>query len=446
MIFMLLPKNMKQFFNNNTDWRKLVMRGIIIVSASVMLSDTLALMTGIDQFKYIDELLLVLLAALALFFIVIRKKIVVKPLVLLATVGLGLFGLASSIQQHIPLSTVYSGGLLMLKPFLFLLTLVNLPWKEEDLHFLFKFYNIVMLVILGVGVVDFLLPSLVRTIIPPMEVSVRGGLNSIKSIFINQGIYSIFTAFYALYFWVKFWQTRKLWYLGLFALVFILGPFLSLRRKSVVAIAVIVGLFTLWDLVRLRIRKAMFVVLIGAIVFVTVIAQSVIMSWFERLSFDFLEHPERNARLALTVTSFEIAKDYFPLGAGWGQFGGQISRVEYSPLYYKYELYQIRGLEPADTSFVTDTFWPWVLGETGIFGLASYVLGVAAIGFALWRRYLRKDHLLVYYLFGLVILIETLGESVAQQIYGHFTAFYVFGLMAVLLAMPAVKPPKRVSQ
>ena len=63
------------------------------------------------------------------------------------------------------------------------------------------------------------------------------------------------------------------------------------------------------------------------------------ISW-DQISFYYLSHDDV-ARNILTSKSMEIAKDYFPLGTGFGTYGSYISGVYYSSLYYKYDLYKI---------------------------------------------------------------------------------------------------------
>ena len=82
---------------------------------------------------------------------------------------------------------------------------------------------------------------------------------------------------------------------------------------------------------------------------------------------------DQSARSQLTVKSIEIVKDHFPLGTGFGTYASYASGVNYSPIYIKYNLYNIQGLTKIDHSFVSDTFWPMILGQFGIFGTIIYI-------------------------------------------------------------------------
>ena len=70
------------------------------------------------------------------------------------------------------------------------------------------------------------------------------------------------------------------------------------------------------------------------------------------------------------------AKDYFPFGAGFGTYASHYSGKYYSPLYSMYSLSFVHGLKPDDVVFVSDTFWPMIIGQKGYIGLGCYVLAL----------------------------------------------------------------------
>lgn len=81
-----------------------------------------------------------------------------------------------------------------------------------------------------------------------------------------------------------------------------------------------------------------------------------------------------SARAMLTLASPFCAWDHFPTGSGWATFGSAFSGEPYSPVYGQYLLRGIWGLGPGDDpSFLSDTYWPMVLGQCGFFGFAALV-------------------------------------------------------------------------
>lgn len=86
------------------------------------------------------------------------------------------------------------------------------------------------------------------------------------------------------------------------------------------------------------------------------------------------------ARPALMINSFKVANDHLPLGSGFATFATWESGKNYSPLYEKYGLNQIWGLQPDDYSFVGDTYWPAIIGQFGYIGLLLVL-------FVIWQIY-----------------------------------------------------------
>ncbi|WAO22955.1 hypothetical protein [Paenilisteria newyorkensis] len=74
------------------------------------------------------------------------------------------------------------------------------------------------------------------------------------------------------------------------------------------------------------------------------------------------------ARGVLLRTSVEIAKNHAPFGAGLGMFGSNASRLDYSPLYNEYHLTHVWGLSQFNPTFITDSYWAMIIGETGFLG------------------------------------------------------------------------------
>lgn len=71
--------------------------------------------------------------------------------------------------------------------------------------------------------------------------------------------------------------------------------------------------------------------------------------------------------------SITIAKEHFPLGSGFGTFASYVSGKYYSSLYYNYYISNVYGLTSGNYSYISDTFWPMVLGQLGFFGLLLFI-------------------------------------------------------------------------
>ena len=97
-----------------------------------------------------------------------------------------------------------------------------------------------------------------------------------------------------------------------------------------------------------------------------------LIAW-DQISYYYIEI-DGSARKVLNETSVKIAKDYFPIGTGFGTFGSYYSAKEYSPIYALYGIDNVYGLTVDRSNFVSDTFWPMIIGQFGIIGTISYII------------------------------------------------------------------------
>lgn len=93
---------------------------------------------------------------------------------------------------------------------------------------------------------------------------------------------------------------------------------------------------------------------------------------YQLVSYYFIMGTE-SARAMLTLASPFIAWDHFPTGSGWATFGSAFSADPYSPVYGMYRMAGIWGISPDYPAFVSDTYWPMLLAETGFFGFVAFI-------------------------------------------------------------------------
>ena len=111
----------------------------------------------------------------------------------------------------------------------------------------------------------------------------------------------------------------------------------------------------------------------------------VILGWDQIQYYFFSSIIPDSARYQLLTKAFEIARDMFPLGAGFATFGSYYSGVYYSSVYAAYGLSNINGLRIGASQFISDSFWPMILGQSGYFGLFSYIFAVMMLLKAIQR-------------------------------------------------------------
>jgi hypothetical protein len=197
--------------------------------------------------------------------------------------------------------------------------------------------------------------------------------------------------------------------------------FAAWRRKSILGIVAMVALaaFINGRLTSRNRMRAVVVVGLVAVLAVTVLAPYLAGLWDVTVA-EYATDPYRIARFALHDAAVRIAIDHLPFGTGLASFGSHASRVYYSDVYYRYGLSKIWGLSPDFPEFITDTFWPMIIGEGGITGFLAYLgfFGILAIRF--WRTARQADltraqRFLVLAAF--FLLVGSLSESTSSHIY-----------------------------
>lgn len=198
----------------------------------------------------------------------------------------------------------------------------------------------------------------------------------------------------------------------------------TLRSKAIAAIFCFLGMYLY--LVKFRQKLNVAVVILAVLVVVGI-------TW-DQVNYYYVEYRDISARAMLTEGSLRIARDYFPLGAGFGTFGSYQSGVHYSPLYLKYGLSNIHGLG-RDARFVSDTFWPMILGQTGFLGLAAYIYML----YWLFRKVQKIRNKDIYqYLSGLFIWAYLLMESTAAAAFVHPVYFSLALVLSVVVREPSL--------
>lgn len=142
----------------------------------------------------------------------------------------------------------------------------------------------------------------------------------------------------------------------------------------------------------------------------------------------FQEDAQEMARPITYQTGMKIMfHDYIPFGSGLGSFGTAAAAKEYSPIYYKYHLDEIWGLNPENPMFLADAFYP-TLAEYGIVGLFFFLW--------FWKRRLweaNKIPNLIYYRMALMCILALALESTADSSYLSGKGMGSFMILALCL-------------
>jgi hypothetical protein len=386
-----------------------------------------------------------------------RLRIGVREVALLVVI---ITGLLSSILNAVPAVIVLEALVLLFKAVAVFYVVSWMRLTLDDVLRVGRVLLVVAIVLTALGLVEFVNPAAFqRALHLPPFTSVRGELTVIRSIFLHPALLAWFSVFAALFLYAAAVVLRRWWPVPL-ALLLNVGTVLAGRRTSVVGLAVALLVAMLWQWPGAAVRAARLRTLLplaAGLLLVGVAFFSPLSNLAELTLDEYATppsvvaqilgpHPDPDAlaavppRTALYVASVAIARDHFPLGAGLGRFGSQMSRADYSPVYAQYGLTKIPGLAAADSGSVTDTFWPMLLGETGLFGLLAYAVFLGSLIATLWRITARSGpgYPRVFALGVLLVMIESIVASLTAQTYAAPPiAIVVFATAGAALAVDA---------
>lgn len=376
---------------------------------------------GFPLISTIDEVLVIVLF---IYTLVVNKFRVYKssiPILLLTIVYFITGVISYFINSYDPNFIIYAylGGFLTLKFFLLIFTFMNLRIKNSTYN-LFLNCGLRIAKFTSIFVVfSFLFPSFYANIFPFVVYETpRLGFNGAMGLFYFPGLSGWFYSFVTFYYMSKYHYDGKREHFNLFVYFFVIAS-LSLKVKVILSLVIITALWILIFYNKNKIINFLLGFIGAAGIFSTfsTIIQKNISYYILGTTNDMGE----SARYALMDRSFQIARDYFPLGVGFSKYGSWFSRVNYSEYFYKYNLNNIYGIRLVDNAiYVTDTYWPQVLGETGLLGIATVIVFFGILFFKISFRLLKSYNSTVIkmpILFAFFILIHSLLESSASAIF-----------------------------
>lgn len=430
---------------------------LAVFVAFMLFIDTIELVAG-SQVSLTDEL--VVPAFVAVTIVRERRRLLtaIHPIRDGALIAFVAAGLASSLANGVSLGIWLPGLALVIKGIAVFYVGLFLRVSARDLRETLGLFLGLGLVVLFFGLVELVAPSL-SSVTGGVTVTNRAGLPSVKSIFYHPQLFGWFCAVVALQLAAHHVVFRRRWMLAL-SLLFAVGTILSARRRSIIGLGAALGSGIGTELLagRRGLRQRLGRWLPSTVgIAILVIAFLPALTGLYALSVEeYVEPPagvggsptvptivDTPARIALYTTSVRIASDEFPLGVGLGRYGSWISRDQYSDVYRTYGLDRTYGLSPANRQYITDTFWPQVLGETGLLGLVAYVVFLATVGWTLWRSVATSTGWPAIHAFALgmsLILAQSLVESVASAIFNSPSQVYlVWAGVGTAIAAAAIR-------
>lgn len=387
-------------------------------------------------------------AAVALFLMVtVLKTFAVgrKPRLIPGTWAFGLFliaGLASAARSDVPPPLVAADSYLLLKGLLFGLAVAQIDWSPTDVPKILAWAGRVVAAVVVALAANLVMGSHWYALFSTTgQAPTRGGFAIPIGPFNYPGLLAQAMALLgvgACAHLAAYGRSRR----SVITLAIgVLGVAMTLRRKA--AIGLLAGVATAVGLhPRARARAGVAAAILVPIVLY--VSYDAIASVVSATYNQYFTGISTEARTELYRSSVSVAADHWPFGVGLGRFGTITAMNHYSPVYYEYGLNRVYGLEPGG-SFGTDTFWPAILGEAGVIGLAAYLVGLAQMLRApsALRRLkgwagVERRHVSFIALIAAAWWVEFLVEAAAEPVYTspplYPLLFGVFGLCTALLA------------
>lgn len=406
----------------------------------ILLGSGLATSTGIGVLGYLDETLILLPLVIFVAQRILQGKALRRmPGWRWLSLYLAL-GAISSIMHHVPLALAGQSVFLMVKGFIFAFAVAQLDWTVDDVRKMVKPAAWVLVFVLVLSVVNFAIPDAWARVFSRRTTGVdyRLGLPSLIGPFDHEFAYGQFMALSAVAVLAFRANVRKsaisAWLLaGSFV-----GLILSFRRK---AIAAAIGAMFAARVASPGKRGSAVMTMIVALPLIIIIGWDGIASLVDVTYGEYFGDTTTAARTLLYRDGFALGVQSFPLGVGFARFGSYMASQVYSPEYVGLGYPSIYGLAPGIRGpYLSDTFWPSIVGETGYIGLAAFMMAVIAMARQGSKLIKASDNPYARWI-GVVLIgwtIEFAVESIAAPVFNsppvYTLLFFAGGVVAALVS------------
>jgi hypothetical protein len=361
--------------------RKIVPKVIVISIILFIVSDILNFISGNI---YVDEMILCFVAIFGAFSFGMSgnkyvTEIITKKFWVLF-IAFSLCGILSSILNSVPTTIAVQGGILIHKPLIILIIYLLFSIDEGSFQSIFKYLRFCIIFISITAVFYLIVFEIILDSNPiPGLSDIEGTYLNIpvfRSFFIHPGSYSSVMIIISNYFIVSYFFKKKKIDL-LFSAMTTLALFSSLRLKVILLLPITAGtIFYFYITKENKSIKILNFKRIFSTTFCLIILLSLLYITQEKL---FFYSSSSNVRKELLNAAIDLSKENLWLGAGYGRFGSAISVRYYSPLYFKYRINKLWGGSQDNPAFVTDQWWGWFIGETGIAGMLFFCAGMISM-------------------------------------------------------------------
>lgn len=373
----------------------------------------------IPIFKYFDELYAILFFPL-IFLKLLRKRIDRKMkkediIISLCMMSILMLGLISNIKyQYQNISGILTDILLVAK---FILTIYTTKMIFINVNFdkykdkIANHCKIIVVVLFIIMILSYIFNW--------YDIGERYGIKIIKLFYSHPTILvAMCVSMFALIFWCNNEKYKKSNSITMVMLILLMASTLRIKAIAYIGVIFVLYIFIVKFKKKIDLKKILIIALIAIIIA------------FDQLYF-YLVQGSDFARTVLMKTSISIAQDYFPLGTGFGTFASYVSGVKYSPIYQIYGINNIYGLEAGNAPYVSDTFWPMILGQFGILGFISYFIIILMLFMKIQKLYEKGKNL--EYFSAIILLAYLMIASTAESAFVNPTAMSMAFLLGILI-------------
>lgn len=416
---------------------------LVVAMALLLISGTvISLLPAIGTGRYLDEMIFFGFLVVVFITILFTGRLYLSNLLPFLLV-FSLIGLMASQVNKVPLTIAILGLLLATKPLVLLIGYQMTPISNRGVETLIiAIRRLLIAVTLGAVLYMFVFEILLGSNpLPGVSQQARiFGLTPARSFFRHPSPFSSIMTLTALYFFARFLimgYRKNLILMGLS----IAAVILSGRMKAIFLLPLgLISLFLLIRLKNLKIRRndlfrlaiLITICFIAALVFGYLLQEILITRFLEGAS---------NVRMVLHRQAIEIIRNTNGLGAGFGMYGSSVSvTAHYSDLYDEYGISQFYGATPDNPVFITDQWWAWYLGETGIFGILIFLLALSVALIGLWKMsvywYSKKPEMSVLGFTAVTFLVFGILSGYASvYITSPPTGYFIMALAGLAFAL-----------
>lgn len=378
--------------------------------------------------KYTDEISTIIVVFLGAYRIIktggkINKDVARVIMLMFFVIFVGFFGnTLSKVDRSV--SIMFLDLFNCLKVFAIYAFSSNLSIREHDWNVIITKLGRIVQIIVYVAFICALLNQITDI---SMSSEVRYGIKGFKFIFLNEGTLSTvcYTYLMILTLALKEANPKRKRSIGV-SIILTLIIWVSTLRSRSIAFALFYCMIFFYFILRNPNNSKKNRVRLWQTALVGIGLVAISASTFEKYFTN-----TRMARYQLLFGSLNLAKKYFPIGAGFGTYGTYIAQQYYSPLYWTLGFDKIWGMSIDMRDLLTDSCWPAILGQFGLVGVVLY----SVMLFLIMRqicKVARSDK--YYYVTALFFVIITLGASTATSTLFHFMTVGQMLLMGLLVS------------